>query len=685
MNFRVLLLGLALCLNTQATYAQDKIGLNELIGLSLAELLQVEIEIASKSSETIFDAPSSVTVFTRQELLNMGLTSVEELLNYIPGFMATRELVFNSGYMVAARGMTTPQASYNILFMVDGQRLNNAVSGGALARNFYIPLANVKQVEVIRGPGSALYGTSAYSGVVNIVTNTDVNNAFFSAGDMASREAYMNFSKQFEQGGYVAGFARYFEDNGQKIYQNVLNPNTLSSDPLKGSDIYLSAEYDRFHFQFRNAQRDRDEFAFFTENLEGIEKYFTEHQSIRLGYELYKTDKFNLNIDFDYMRTRNKETFLTSSLAYLPDSLDKSNLGNLLDGRNAKETEWSINLEGHYAFNDHHELITGLQYRKPTTEYAYISLNYDVAEYNQALAESPPTGSFNYTGIPYDTADYEPQISQNILGIYVQDKYQFNPQWAMTLGLRYDRYSDAGSTTNPRAALTYAPSEKTKFKWMYGEAFRAPSLRQSFTKIQGLGNPDLEPETIKTLELAWLQQFEQAQTMLTYFYSRAENKIDTVLLSSATTGEFLRQFQNLPGALDSAGWEFELSSQLTEHLSLRTAYTYMAKMQEKPQRFSEQTFSAILNYQHDKWNLNLNTYYHDTMQQQIIGGKIKVFDDYWVLHSAVRYALTPELTIVGRIHNLLDETYYNSTKYASVTDGVLNRGRTYSLGIELQF
>lgn len=75
MHIQALLTGLLLYFNAQSAIAiQDKIVMNELIGLSLAELLQVEIDIASKSSETIFDAPSSVTVFTHQELLNMGMT-----------------------------------------------------------------------------------------------------------------------------------------------------------------------------------------------------------------------------------------------------------------------------------------------------------------------------------------------------------------------------------------------------------------------------------------------------------------------------------------------------------------------------------------------------------------------------------------------------------------------------------
>ncbi|MCV6638193.1 TonB-dependent receptor [Candidatus Albibeggiatoa sp. nov. NOAA] len=684
-NFQAVLVGLALYFNIYSVMAlQDRFVMNELLGLSLAELLQVEIDIASKSSETIFDAPSSVTVYTRQELLNMGLTSVEELLNYIPGFIGTRELVFGSGYMVAARGMTTPQASYNVLFMVDGQRINNDVSGGALTHNFYIPLANVKQVEVIRGPGSALYGTSAFSGVVNIVTNTDVNDMFVSAGSLASRETYINVSKQLDNG-YFSGFVRYFEDNGQNDYKNLVNPNNSTRDPLKGNDLYLSAQYDKFSFKFRHSQRDRNEFAFASDSLDGTTKNLTEHQSLTLGYQLFESDNFTLDMDVNYTQMRTKATILASSLSNLPSSLDKANLGNLLEGRDSRESELSISLEAHYHLSDQHEFVAGVQYRQPRSNWAYDTYNYDPIALNRALNQSPPNGEIPYTGTPYNTTVLiEPNLNRDIFGAYIQDKYQFNDQWAMTLGLRYDRFSDFGGTVTPRAALTYAPVEKTKFKWMYGEAFRAPATRQGYIKLNQLANPDLKSETIKTMEFAWLQHFDRAETTVTYFYSRAKNKIDTIL-TSIDGLNFRRQFQNLPNELSSAGWEFELSSQLTDSLSLRAAYTYMAKIEESPQRFPKQTFSTVVNYQYDKWNFNLNGYYHDETEQQFRRQGANVLDDYWLLNTAVRYAVTKDFTLVGRVHNLLDETYYSSTKYAVVANGVLNRGRTYSLGVEWRF
>ncbi len=103
---------------------EDETTTQKLLSMSIEELLEVTVTVASKTAESVSESPSSVTVFTRQELLSMGITTMEELLNLVPGFVATREVVLGQGSTVSARGQTTPQDSYNILFMVDGQPIH---------------------------------------------------------------------------------------------------------------------------------------------------------------------------------------------------------------------------------------------------------------------------------------------------------------------------------------------------------------------------------------------------------------------------------------------------------------------------------------------------------------------------------------------------------------------------------
>jgi len=326
-----------------------------------------------------------------------------------------------------------------------------------------------------------------------------------------------------------------------------------------------------------------------------------------------------------------------------------------------KEREWQFGIDGHYSLNAQHELLAGLEWRRPELTDRY-AINTDFA-----------------TGKIVDRLDYKTG-HRNILGLYLQDQYHVSETLEATLGVRYDRYSDFGSTTNPRLALVYTVTPETKFKLMYGQAFRAPSFTQLWTVT--FGNPNLKPETVKTAEFAWTQQYSNVQTTLTYFRSRTQDRIDTVLSPTLT-----RVFANI-SSLDTAGWELETSFKI-DNLFLRSTYTYLTKTVENPQNLSNQMFSVIANYPYGAWNFNVNGYYHDKMEQDITtptGGLATLnIADYWVWNSALRYSWNKHLTLVGRAQNLGDKEFISPTKSPLLSIGLPNRGRTYSLGIEVQF
>jgi len=295
------------------------------------------------------------------------------------------------------------------------------------------------------------------------------------------------------------------------------------------------------------------------------------------------------------------------------------------------------------------------------------------------------------TGIPEPIAHYGSEVrddvvsvksgSRNIWGIYLQDKYRVNEYISATLGVRYDHYSDFGHSINPRLALLYSPRRNTRFKWLYGEAFRAPSLRQ----LNGAqsGNLSLKSEKIKTAEVAWLQVYpkHKLQTTLTYHYNWHSDLVDTVPSATST----LRVFDNLPDTLNTAGWELEASMKPSKNLSLRLAYSYLQETEQSPRRFPRQTFALVLNYQLARWNFNLSGYFHDTVEYQLTRRKTIELDAYWHLNSTVRYQVDKNLYLVGRISNLLDEDYYSSTKTLTLPTGLPNRGRTANLGIEFSW
>ncbi len=622
-----LLLIFSLAVTSSFVEAKTELELDDMLEMDINEL--GNITIATKNPKGVRTVPSSVTVFTAKQIRSMGIKSVQELLNFVPGFQSIREHRFNQGSTVSARGSSTSQSSYNILFMIDGQRLNDESTGGAMVANRYLSTANIEQIEIIRGPGSALYGTSAFSGVVNIKTKDkpldDKNyQLFLAGGNLNSHEFHGQVSKQEEDWG-VSLFGRYYDDNGQSY--NV--PGLSGRDAIdKDQEVYAKLRWQGLRVNLRYSE----------EALKGF-----------LGYATGETDKIDqesAHIAYDFHDKTQDDWTLTLRGGYQHTSQGWYDINNQPNNITADDV-FNLGFDSSYQINKNHLLSVGMEWR-----YARVTDTGRLAE------------------------------KRDVLGVYFQEQYQINDQLELTVGLRYDRYSDVGETINPRFALVYNPDEQlgTTFKLMYGQAFRAPSIGQ----LTGLiGNPELKSEQIKTLEFAWLQDFSgNYQTSLTYFHSWNDNKVDTLFAPGFNS--INRRYGNLEGTLKTSGLEFEMQAQMTDELSLRSAYTYLLTSEQNPRRMAKHMLSLIAMYQYQDLNINLNGYYHSKMEQETVDGMVKL-DDYWLLNANVRYQLTDWLTLVGQGHNLLDEYYTSSTKLDDRPEGIPNRGRTYSLGIEVAF
>ncbi|MCJ8274929.1 MAG: TonB-dependent receptor plug domain-containing protein, partial [Psychrosphaera sp.] len=149
-------------------------NLDNPFNLTIEQLLAVNISVASRSAVSLSKAPASVTVYSGDDIKRMGITNLEALLNYVPGYMTSREDQARLNTAVV-RGRRVNNYSPDILILLDGFRLNDPVVGSAIASVSKLALSNVKQIEIIRGPGSALYGSNAFSGVINIITDNKTN------------------------------------------------------------------------------------------------------------------------------------------------------------------------------------------------------------------------------------------------------------------------------------------------------------------------------------------------------------------------------------------------------------------------------------------------------------------------------------------------------------------------------
>jgi len=225
--------------------------MEQLSSLSLEELM--EVEISTGTSKLLRDAPAAVSIITADEIKNMGARTLSEVLETIPGLHVSPSTSQLPSSIFTFRGVKTvfgPQ----VLMLIDSERMS-FYNDGARITGLKLPVSNIRRVEVIRGPGSALYGADAFSGVINIVTQKgeDINGVEVGAdfGSFNGRQNWLKWGSIGEK--YIAGLYlnvmhsgndkdRVVESDLQTVFDGLFGTNASNAPS------YLETSYDIINF-----------------------------------------------------------------------------------------------------------------------------------------------------------------------------------------------------------------------------------------------------------------------------------------------------------------------------------------------------------------------------------------------------------------------------------------------------
>ena len=144
--------------------------------LNIEDLLNQEVTIATKTKQRISEAPGILTVITAEEIKNMGARDLRDVLKNISGFDVSTSII--GWELISVRGAKDYRTNTKLLLLIDGFVYNNLLYGHFNPHS-ELPIENIKKIEIIRGPGSALYGRNAFVGVINIITKTQKDNPGF--------------------------------------------------------------------------------------------------------------------------------------------------------------------------------------------------------------------------------------------------------------------------------------------------------------------------------------------------------------------------------------------------------------------------------------------------------------------------------------------------------------------------
>jgi outer membrane cobalamin receptor len=648
--------------------------------MSLEELMQIKVYGSTLTPEDFSVVPSSVTVFTHEEIGRMGVDTLDELMALVPGFQSYRTSGSGMNYTFSSRGRRIMASSSEILVLMDGQRLDEPRTSGLGGIGLKFPLSLVERVEFIRGPGAAVYGSNAMMGVINIITRTDANEASISYGSFNRRQAYLAVSQRM--GDVVLDLFGQVEADDGDDYSLL---DTFSFNPIGTQDPRELATL-KLRMRWKNTEISLLHYRAETEDFYSLGTTNNDFNSSDIKYSsLYLKQEFEWSsvaswVRFSYRRSALRlASQITPAGALAAVSYPPSNDPLLVDVDFDDYSEASVQIHNDWEINPESSLQFGVEYRHIQAPVAIAYNNFDMRD----LA----TWSFpiRYYGELLLTTPVQAESSRDIAGAYAQYQRQLLENTSLTLGLRYDDFSEIGSQLSPRFALVQELDDHNSLKLLYGEAFRAPAESELNLENnpQSLGNPDLKPETVKTWELIWVGQWPQASISLGYFESRYDNSISEVLIGIGG----LRQLQNVPQE-PTKGFELDLSHQLSEHWLVRASYTHLGEKPYLSYREADQLASLMINYQRSNWNANLIATFDGEREMTFAGDESNLvkLDGYWLAIAKLSYSFSEDWLAFVQAKNLLDEDFLTPVDYESLIEGVLqNRGREILAGVVWEF
>ena len=612
--------------------------------LSIEELANITITGSTLTEDDLTTVPASVTVFTREDIQHMGLDYLHELMNFVPGFQSYRQAEGAQHYSYSSRGRKLGASGRDLLILVDGIRTDAPWTSGTVYTIPNFPLNNIKRVEFIRGPGSSIYGSNAFLGMVNVITDKDLNEIELNAGTHNKLGPHVMFAEEYSQLKISAYLQAYSDQGDSFAVPDSFSLNKVNThDPQKGLNSQLFIQWADFSFQGIRYERKSSDFYIVELQDNELNQSDRSYTALSLKYDYDATDNFSGNLKMGY---RFNETDLSSRLSPIA----------LADIELFEQEIW-FNWFNNWLITNTFSLQFGVEYRKPELREIDFIVNKVV---------SIPAAS--------------ELLSQDIFGYFVQVRHDIFAHTSYTLGLRYDSVAAIGSQVSPRLSLIHHINNQHTLKLLYSEAFRSPSFIELLaTTGVYTGNPNLEPENIRSWEVVWMYHDSDKLINISYF----ENIFEDSIIQHVDVNNGKR-YENSDSDEKSRGIEFEFHKTLNKHWSLRSGYTHFLHKPVSAFRESEFMVFAMLNCQFKKWNVNVSANYLSDKRRIIASGGQSTLDGFWNVNGKVSYRISDVLKAYIQIKNIFHEQHLTPAQ-GTLNGGIPSRGMEATIGVNWNF
>ncbi len=652
LNFVITLVAVALQVGHAAEPAKD-----DLPEWTLEQLMEIEVTRVSgavKYEQKTTEAPSSVTVVSATEVKRYGYRTLADILQSVQGFHVSNDRNYS---FLGTRGINLGDFNSRVLVLIDGHRINNNLTDGAFIDTaFLLDVDLIDRVEIIRGPGSVVYGNNAFFGVINVITRqgNQVNGAELS-GEYAEFDTYkgrLTLGKQFTNGVEVLLSGTFYDSDGpgRLFYEEYDSPASNNGIARNLDDdgfgsFFGSVGYKDFTVQGGFISREKGN---------PTAQYFTTFNDSRLrttderGYAALKyAHSFEDLVDVTARAYYDRSTF-EIDYPVSPTLFNEQQEGQW----------WGLELQLTKRLWERHTVSVGAEYRD---------------DFHQSLHISEPSTRTVFTDTERDRQSH---------GVFVQGDFAVLTNLHFNGGARYDQYGDFDPSFNPRLALIYNPVETATLKAIYGTAFRTPN----FLELSDPRFQDIRSEEIASYELVYEQQIgRHLKTSVSGFHNQMD---DLIVFGSGSFTNFDAETTGAETALEGiwnngirtrASYTFQDTENRTQNRDLPDSPEHLIKFSLSVPLYKEKVFAG-LEFQY--------TSSRHTVFTDLTGAVVSGEDaDGAVLVNFTLFSqnLVKNLEFSGSVYNLFDESYEDPATRFHLQDKIPRDGRSFRIKLTYRF
>jgi len=597
----------------------------DLMDLSLEDLMNVKVTTTSKTEEKISEAAGVISVVNQDEMLRFGARTLKDVLMRMPSINMSTTYIGDRS-CISIRGDQIGAAQNHILLLINGRPVREALEGGIKGEVYEsFPVASIERIELIRGPGSVLYGSNAFSGVINIITKKPKDNKSTVAlygGVPGEFRGTANIGYQLGDFGLNVG-AQYKKakewdvhfQSGDTVFRDFKIPDNgvgaYAELSFKGLKYMMS--YDRW------------------ENYFAMQKYIPPPaRGPVAGRHAYGTELWDkLFNDLGY-------THKFSDFWDITVNATITNSWLKVDSFPAPHRN-SFDLTGEWTNFIH-----------PTK-----NINLTVGVLGNMVKGKEESG------LPLSkTLD----TTQNTVSGYLQGDYRIIPQVKIIAGVQGNKAGGIDFDVNPRVGIIWSPSDLVNVKTLYSTAFRAPSMFELYLNHPTLkGSSTLKPEKIKTFDMGVNIQNSKVFFGINNFYSEITNNIYP---KQNAVPPNVYQNYNVPTTF--VGIEVEGKIFITRELMIMGSGLYQQNttgdVAGNTMPVPEASAKGGISYSANGLTASVFNIYEGKLDNRFDATYNKTREAFDLLNMNVKYELSqlfkfkaPKITLSVEAYNLLDE------------------------------